>query len=213
LLNTEALYTRSRTKLSQYVIAGLHGVHITPFVYSMNHAHMIAHMQGQAWSYPLIVKSTMASRGHDNYLVHNAQELRDTLVDQPQVPFIIQDFVPNDGDYRLLVMGDSVRLALHRRSQTGSHLNNTSQGGTATIVNLADLRVEMLNDAVHIAKLLRREVTGVDMIVDAKSGEYYMLEANNMPQLSTGSMVTDKMHVFDSYIAEYFERHGASGPA
>jgi glutathione synthase/RimK-type ligase-like ATP-grasp enzyme len=202
LLNSEALYTRSRTKLSQYVIAALHNISITPFVYCMDQQHIVSYLPQTGIVYPLIAKSTIASRGRDNYLLHTQEALTTALTGQPNVPFVVQSFVPNDGDYRLIVMGDEVTVALHRQTQTDSHLNNTSQGGTATVHYVDTLDPTMLAQAVTMARLLRRQVTGVDMIIHRGTGQFYMLEANNMPQLSTGKHVDIKMTALNAFLDE-----------
>lgn len=205
-LNSEALQTRSRTKLSQYVIAAIHGVQQTPFVFSGTSSGFAEGVATSRLEYPIIVKAVMASRGKDNYLVKSTEELAAILAENPEVAFVAQAFVPNDGDYRLLVMGDEVRFALHRKSQSDSHINNTSQGGLATIIPLEELNPAMLNDAVAIARHLKREVTGVDMIIHNQTGEYYLLEANNMPQLSTGSMVSEKLAALDAFFDDWLRR-------
>jgi len=108
-----------------------------------------------------------------------------------------------------LVMGDKVRLVIHRQSQDDSHLNNTSQGGKATLVDLSHLPQKVLDDAIKMGKMLRREVTGVDMIMHKETGEYFFLEANNMPQLGTGSFVGEKLRALDEYLREISENKGA----
>jgi glutathione synthase/RimK-type ligase-like ATP-grasp enzyme len=198
VMNSEALHIRSRTKLSQYVLAALNGVSSTRFVFSINGQHLLD--ASDVVAMPCIVKAVMASRGRDNYLIKSRSELQAVLEAQPDIPFVLQDYVVNDGDYRLIVMGDEVTLALHRKAVDGSHLNNTSQGGSASIVPIIDLDQTMLQEAVLMSKLLHREVTGVDMIIDGTTQQHYFLEANNMPQLSTGSAVEHKMATLNKYI-------------
>ncbi|MDB5175613.1 MAG: rimK [Candidatus Saccharibacteria bacterium] len=198
VMNSEALHIRSRTKLSQYVLAALNGVSSTAFVFSINGQHLLA--KSDLVAMPCIVKAVMASRGRDNYLIKSREELQTVLAAQLDKPFVLQDFVANDGDYRLIVMGNEVKLALHRQAVEGSHLNNTSQGGSANVVPVEDLDPVMLSEAVLMAKLLRREVTGVDMIIDLTTQKHYFLEANNMPQMSTGSAIDHKMAALNTYI-------------
>ncbi len=210
LLNPEVLQLRSRSKLSQYVVAALHHISSTAFVVVGKTApnkltYLQEAMQRAKIDFPVIVKAGNASRGNDNYLVKSREELIEIYQNNPQHTFVLQRFVPNDGDYRLLVMGDRVRLAIHRLSQSDSHINNTSKGGAATVVGLDTLDPIMLEEAVTIAKLLRRTVTGVDMIVDKTTGRHYFLEANNMPQLSTGSNVPHKMRALDDYLFEWLQ--------
>jgi glutathione synthase/RimK-type ligase-like ATP-grasp enzyme len=202
LYNSEALYNRSHTKLSQYVIAAMHDLHAMPFAFAADSTHLLSNWRQAGFDFPLIAKHVMASRGRDNYLVRSEDELRQIFTDNPTLPFVLQPFIPNDGDYRLVVMGDAVRFAMLRKGQEGSHLNNTSQGGDASAVAVHELDPAMCASAVAIAAQLRREVTGVDMVQHKETGAYYFLEANNMPQLSTGSLVPLKMQALAAYLAE-----------
>lgn len=204
VLNSEALYTRSRSKLSQYVVGSLNGIPIAPFVFCMNKKILQSEIQKQYIRYPLVAKAVQASRGNDNYLVNTELEALSVIdkTDQVDGPwFVLQGFVPNDGDLRIIVMGDEVKYVLHRKAVSGSHLNNTSKGGEATELLPEELSQSVREDAVKLARLLKREVTGVDMIQHSETGEYYLLEINNMPQMATGSMVEKKISLLD----EYFE--------
>jgi len=205
--NSEAFHGRSFTKLSQCVIAALNGVSVTPFLFSLDGEVLLEAARTTKIEFPYIAKAVAASRGQDNHLIQSHEQLEaviHTPVDPAEPPkhFIIQQFIPNDGDYRILVMGGKVRLVIHRQSQSESHLNNTSQGGKATMVDLASLPEKVLSDSVRLSALLRREVTGVDMVAHRESGEYYFLEANNMPQLATGSYVPEKMTALSEYLVE-----------
>ncbi|QQS18807.1 hypothetical protein IPL68_01950 [Candidatus Saccharibacteria bacterium] len=113
--------------------------------------------------------------GNLNYLVNDLHELQE-IFEQPSdkpLNFIVQDYIPNDGDFRILAMGDMVRLVIHRQAQNGSHLNNTSQGGSAAVVPVESLPESVRDASLRMARLLKREVTGVDMIRHNETGEYY----------------------------------------
>jgi glutathione synthase/RimK-type ligase-like ATP-grasp enzyme len=204
--NSEILFTRSRSKLSQYVVAALNGVNLTPFVFCKDPAVVDASFD-KLWvqSYPLIMKGVQASRGNDNYLIKDRQSVSQTLAltdDEDGPWFVVQGFVPNDGDYRIIVMGDEVTYAIHRKSQSESHLNNTSKGGAAQQIDPSELPAEVIAQCVKLSKLLRREITGVDMIQHTKTGEFYLLEINNMPQMATGSFVPEKLTKLDAYLTD-----------
>ncbi len=202
-LNSEALHNRSRGKLSQCVMAALNSVATTSFVMIIDHGKIPGLIAKSTLEYPMIVKSITGSRGTQNYLVQDATALDAALAQMPTKAVIVQTFVPNQGDYRLLVMGDAVKLVIHRRTQSESHLNNTSQGGLAVLVEPETLPAAMLADSVRMSKMLNREITGVDMIVDDRTGQYYFLEANNMPQLSTGSFVEAKAKALNEFFDDW----------
>lgn len=206
VLNSEASFVRSRSKLSQYVIAAINDISMTPFLFSMTSSVLAAAISTK-WQhgYPVIMKGVQSSRGDDNYLVENQKDAHKyamTMQLDHSPWFVIQKFIPNEGDYRIIVMGDKVTAVIHRQSISDSHLNNTSKGGQAKLTDASILPPEIIEQSVRLAALLRREVTGVDMIRETGTSNFYLLEINNMPQLATGSYVTDKLTRLDSYIAE-----------
>ncbi len=203
--NSEVLYTRSRSKLSQYVMAALSEVSLTPFMFCKNVSVFSDALKDWAGGYPVIAKGVQASRGNDNYKIDDEEALKNILAlsDDDDGPwFVLQSFVPNNGDYRVVVMGDDVTLVIHRiTGDVDSHLNNTSKGGTATVVPVDQLPSDVQQQCVRLAKRMRREITGVDMIRHSETGEFFLLEINNMPQLATGSMVENKMQQLDKYLS------------
>lgn len=201
-INSELINNRSRSKISQYVLAALEGLPCTmPFVYSMNFEVLLQYVgeNPSIVGLPFIAKNPFASRGNDNFLLHSIEEFSGVQT-HTEKTLVVQPWIPNDGDYRLLVFGNEVKLAIKRRSVDGSHTNNTSKGGEAVLEDISTLNPEMLADALKIAKMLRREVTGVDMIVHSETGKYYFLEGNNMPQLSTGVFTAEKGAVIGDFI-------------
>ncbi len=205
-VNTEALYTRSRSKLSQYVYAALNDISVTPFLFSLSSSVLAGAFQSHwSYDYPVIMKGTQASRGNDNYLVKSqadAEQLAGSMDEVDGPWFVVQPFIPNDGDYRIIVMGEEVTAVIHRKTQSESHLNNTSKGGEATLIDPQELPATVAAESVKLAGLLRREITGVDMIQHQGTGQYFLLEINNMPQMATGSYVTEKIARLDAYLAD-----------
>lgn len=205
VLNSEALHTRSKSKLSQYVVAALNDISITPFLFSMS-PEVLSGAISDRWTfgYPVIMKGVQASRGNDNYLVENEADARmyaNTMKKSVSPWFVVQEFIPNEGDYRIVVMGDKVTAVIHRQSVSESHLNNTSKGGRAELTDDSVLPQEVIDQSVKLATLLHREVTGVDMIRHTGTSKFYLLEINNMPQLATGSYVSEKIKRLDTYFS------------
>jgi glutathione synthase/RimK-type ligase-like ATP-grasp enzyme len=198
--NSEALYNRSTRKTSQYVAAALNGVQTIPFIYAQDFNKML--VWARARRFPLIVKDAAASRGNNNHLAKNINEVEDILKKSQGIPYLIQDYIENDGDYRLLVAGNQIKLAMLRKGSEGSHLNNTSKGGMGTLTDIDKLNPSMARDAITIARVLRRDFSGIDMVVDRRTNKHYFLEANNMPQLSTGSNVSAKLTILHEYLTD-----------
>lgn len=156
------------------------------------------------FEYPFIIKDTNAGHGLNNYLVKNREEV-DAIQADPAVAdreFLAQEFIKNDGDFRVFLMGEKC-LPIHRVGDGSSHLNNTSRGGSGTIVDESALPEKALIDAKEIAKNFGYVMAGVDVIIDSDSGDYYFLELNSQPQIMTGAVVDSKLSLFTDLIESY----------
>jgi glutathione synthase/RimK-type ligase-like ATP-grasp enzyme len=143
------------------------------------------------FSYPIILKAIHAGHGHSNYLVRDEPHLRELLAAEPDTIFVAQTYIPNEGDYRLLIVGDQ-ELIILRKGSEDSHLNNTSQGGAATLVSPADFPANILADARKFAQACNYAIAGVDVMFGSQDGQPYFLEANSQPQLMSGAFTDEK---------------------
>ncbi|MFD3998728.1 RimK family alpha-L-glutamate ligase, partial [Streptomyces sp. NPDC058548] len=73
---------------------------------------------------PFVLKSLGAGSGRLNHLVHDETGFIRLLTDAAHVsvPYLAQRYVPNNGTFRLLVLGDDVPIVMHRCATDGSHL-------------------------------------------------------------------------------------------
>ena len=156
--------------------------------------------------WPLVVKADHGRKGQDNYLAHTITQLQAILADNEDKHFVMQTFIPNAGDYRVLVFNDQARVAILRTAGEGTHLNNTSQGGAATLLDISTVDPAILALAVQAAQLDKLAVAGVDIITQEETGEPYILEVNRAPQLATGANVDIKMKEYGHALQELLER-------
>lgn len=153
-------------------------------------------------AYPLIVKNIEGYGGKINYLVTNFAELDGVLKDHADITFVAQQFIPNDFDYRCVVMGGRIQLVI-KRQRAGGHLNNTSRGSIGALVEPKTLGVNAQRDVIRAAKLLHRgEFSGVDLVIDKHTGQHYILEVNKTPQIEIGSNIDAKMETLLKYMAQ-----------
>jgi glutathione synthase/RimK-type ligase-like ATP-grasp enzyme len=137
---------------------------------------------------PFIYKAAVGAHGNSNYLIRTIDQLAKLDIEADK-NFIAQPFIKNNGDYRILVCGDE-SLVIKRLAVSGSHLNNTSQGGQAELVEA--LPNHIIADAHKIAREFGMLVAGVDVLWDETSGDYFFLETNSQPQIKTGAFVEEK---------------------
>lgn len=156
-------------------------------------------------SFPLIVKADNAYGGKNNFLVHDYNRLCEVLDENKDLTFVLQEFIPNDCDYRCLVIGGEIRLVLQRTrdKSANTHLNNTSRGAEGKMIPVDSLPQAARDTVVKAAKLLKRgQFAGVDLLINKETGQHYILEVNQTPQIEIGAEVDKKMNALLQYITK-----------
>ncbi len=166
----------------------------------------IAMKESEVFKYPLVVKAVNGSAGEDNYLARTSEEFESILAENPTLQFMVQNMIENDGDHRILVLGYEPKLSFKRsRVDDSTHLNNTSQGASAILTNLNEYGQEILDDCVKASRLVRREIAGVDVLIDSRNGRHVVLEVNASPQLSTGAFLEEKRTIVNEFFKKELE--------
>ncbi len=147
-----------------------------------------------------VLKSTHSAQGRNNFLIKSAIELKNVLENNPKVSFILQNFIPNDGDYRIIVINFEPKMVIYRSSGGKDHRNNTSLGGSATIVPIKNMDQKILETAVTASRAMDIRLAGVDIIKNKETGEHFLLEVNRTPQLASGSFLTEKISVLSDFL-------------
>jgi glutathione synthase/RimK-type ligase-like ATP-grasp enzyme len=192
------------SKIHQYVTLSDHGIAVPLSIY------MLPPRLEQSYDYlkqqlrlPFVLKDTQGNKGQHNFLVKDRASFREACqaAAEQDVHYVAQAFVDNDRDYRILIFGTKIALIIERaRQDRTTHLNNTSQGAKATLVPVAQLPAAVQTASLAAAKLLGRQVAGVDFVQDKLSGLWYCLEVNDGPQLATGSFTAEKHAAFAAYL-------------
>lgn len=152
-------------------------------------------------SFPFVLKADNGKKGRDNYLIKSKGELEKKLLAQPDILFIAQQFIENDGDYRALVMGNKIAIVLKRVAVSkNTHINNTSQGGVAELLSASVFSPEVQEEILKASRIEQLEVAGVDVIFDKLSGKHYFLEVNRAPQIGTGSFSEEKIASYADFL-------------
>ena len=160
----------------------------------------------EALGLPLVLKSAIADRGKDNFLIRDKQTFDDILVRaDSHTVYVAQKYIENDGFYRINVFGKEARLAIFRSSYDHKdplkqHLNKPNGGVNAEKTHIDLVTAEISELAVRASLCMERQVAGVDMLQDKISKEWYILEVNNSPQLRSGSHIKDKAIEFARFI-------------
>lgn len=139
------------------------------------------------FKFPFIIKGSGGDRGTRVYIVHNQKELdskvselRSSEIDEGR-RYMSQEYIENDGDYRILVLGSEVLGIMKRSSQDKNEFrNNYSTGGK---VEVSDLPDEIKELAVKAARKCGLLVAGVDVAFrDFDKSKPVIWEVNKGPQ-------------------------------
>lgn len=157
-----------------------------------------------------IFKDNEGSKGRLNFVVRSAEEIAHIQAEHPSVRFVMQAYIPNSSDLRVLVMDGTTRLVIRRSGTGDSHLNNTSQGGAAEIIDKRTVPAQAIAMAEDAARITKLEVAGVDVMFDDNTGEEYILEVNNAPQISSGSFQQEKVDAYAELIHDLLDKPAQS---
>ena len=203
----------SRGKLSEMMRLSTHAIPV-PRAFAGYPAVLLSQqdMIIESLGFPFVLKSAAADKGKDNYLVDSIEVYQKILTDSESTSiFIAQVYVKNDGFYRLNVFGGEVKLAVFRSAHTHAdplkrHLNKPSGGVNAQLTDIDTLPSSMVELSIKAAYYMKRQIAGVDILQDTQTGQWYILEVNNSPQIRTGSHAEEKLKAFSDYIQRRLEK-------
>jgi RimK family alpha-L-glutamate ligase len=143
--------------------------------------------RGMTFDFPVIVKGSGGDRGTRVFKANNLEELEKLVRSlrksetEEGKRYMLQEYIENDGDYRVLVLGKKVLGVMKRSSQNKEEFrNNYSAGGT---VEIADLPEEIKQMAVKAAEVCGLWVAGVDVAFrDFDMRKPVVWEVNKGPQ-------------------------------
>ena len=175
-VNADTAVSQKISKLAQYMAFSFQGLSFPRSVYAGT-ARLRAAAEATL-SYPMIVKSIVAKSGNDNHYVTSQEQFDELLATYPDVKFIAQEAIPNDGDYRVIVLGDRASCVYRRVAQSGDHRNNISQGGEKQYLPLEDVPAAITELAVAASRALGRDICGADIMINQRTDQPVVLEAN-----------------------------------
>lgn len=131
---------------------------------------------------PLIIKELNKNQGRGIHKVESYFELRKIFFEHStldSMPLLLQAFIDNDGDYRVLIIQNRI-IGIMKRTQTNpeEYRNNFSQGASGSIGYLPE---HVLHECLELYKDSGLLIAGIDVIQNKKTGEYHFLEINSNP--------------------------------
>ncbi len=154
---------------------------------------------------PFIAKDMTLQRGVGVFLISSIEDLKKL----PKItgqnnssPYIFQEFIQKDHEYRMLVLKDKVGVWEEKIAADANEFrNNVALGAREVFLPVTDMPKEMHDLTVRAAQALGIEVAGVDIVVEKETGKLYVLEGNRGPGLTYDESVSYEFKA----LAEFME--------
>jgi len=128
---------------------------------------------------PVIIKSIGGRHGTSTFLIRANSDLDKAFKGRRSVEFLIQDYIPNDGDYRLFLVGYKIIAGFKRQIKEEKLVLNRSQGAS---VFLEQIPSEIKREAERATEILGVEIAGIDLVVDQRNQKPVVIEVNQAPE-------------------------------
>lgn len=154
--------------------------------------------------FPFILKDIEGAKGKHNYLIKSFTELEKTIknIDHSK-EFIIQEFIPNSFDYRILVFNKKFIGSIDRRTRVNidEHRNNAALGGVEEFLKPHEFANTVVKEiSIKAAEACNIEIAGVDIVISDSNNLPYILEVNSSPGITKGSLEEESILKFlDEY--------------
>lgn len=128
--------------------------------------------------YPIIAKHPAGRKGKNIYKLNSKGNLKKFIKQiKHSERFLFQQYIPNDGDIRILVVGYIAIGAMKRLKAPSSFKANISQGAKGEPYLLTE---NLKKIAERAARTTKTEIAGVDVI--EHNDKFYVIEVNRAPQ-------------------------------
>lgn len=156
--------------------------------------------------FPIVIKQCRTSRGAGVFLAHDQKMLNNQLAEiikaDPKKEIILQEFIPNDFEYRIFVTGDKVAVAKKKiRTSKDEFRNNVHLGARKEFLDVKKVKKNIIRTALKAARVRNVQIAGVDIIEDAH-GNPIVFEVNSCPVFTLDSRISNEVEKLAEYLIE-----------
>lgn len=190
------------SKIYQNTIMGIKDIPQIPTIIakcsSINSSDLIKDL-----NLPVVTKITDGSKGKGVEIQKTKMDLEKYLRKNKEKTIIFQKFIENDGDYRLFFIRNDFIYCIVRKTkdENKEFRNNYSLGGT--VEKFDSLPKKAMDIAKKAVKTMGFDVSGLDLIKDRNSDNWYILEINSSPQFAATAgkkVIIDYKEILDKFV-------------
>lgn len=134
-----------------------------------------------------VVKSSSGSKGDNVFLLDNISKFKTIQTQNPLTHFLFQEFIPNNCDYRILVIEGRIK-SVCRRTRSSSSVdfrNNTHLGASENFLPISFVPKTLQLKLYKCAQYLPADIIGFDFII--KDNSWFCIEFNVTPGITNNS--------------------------
>jgi len=153
---------------------------------------------------PMVTKITNGSQGKGVEIQKTKMDLEKYLKKNKDETIIFQKFVENEGDYRVFIIEQDIMYSIKRKSKDDKKefRNNQSLGGTS---EKSEIPKKAMDIAKKASKVMGFDISGVDLIKEKGTDNWYVLEVNSAPQFDWEEKgkesIADYREVLDKFVS------------
>lgn len=189
-------------KLELYFLLSQNKIPIPKTYFSLQYDDIKLQKATNFLGFPVVVKAYKYHGGKGVFLAKNINDLRKILTEKADEHILLQEFIENDFDYRILVLGNEVKCAKKRiRDSKEEFRNNVALGAEKHFLDISELSQEMIAISKQSASVCNIQVAGVDLVT-SRQNRHYVLEVNTMPAFTHDQSISPEINLLAEYLIE-----------
>jgi RimK family alpha-L-glutamate ligase len=197
--------TRERNKLIQMFLLAINGVSIPKTYYTPVYDAKKARNAARFLRFPIVVKLTNKERGEGVFLARDMKGLARILEKNKEQEIILQEFLDNDFDYRIVVLGHKTQLGETRtRTCKNEFRNNACKGGVEKFFPAKEVSCDLRKISEQSSRIMNIQVCGAD-IIRSRKGKLYVIEVNFSPGFTLDEKISDEVNQLAIYIKKWYD--------
>jgi glutathione synthase/RimK-type ligase-like ATP-grasp enzyme len=116
--------------------------------------------------------------------------------------YLFQKYIPLESEFRLLVLGDRVRVVHTKvtRDYTQLKLDYSNTDENEVYLKVSSISPEMRSIAVNAARCLNIQIAGVDLAIEKGTGKPFIFEVNRGPGFNYDTKVSPEIAEFSKFL-------------
>ncbi len=156
-------------------------------------------------SYPNVLKPDCSGRSFFTYILNNREDLKVSLKQIPDQPFIIQEYIKPVKKFttRIEIVGQNI-MSIHKRYLGSGGLSSYHAG--SAFKKYPNCSVKIIQTAFKALALLNIEMGSVD-IIESSDDEFYLIDINatsNFSEDNVEMLGFDPLQVMAEYILKRY---------